>query len=65
MQWSIWRENDIPEVDDFAYYFCQQTGVLYCFGGYLNGVKSNILFKIDINDKTSEILSQNIPPTKR
>ena len=21
MQWSVWRENDIPEVDDFAHVF--------------------------------------------
>lgn len=59
MQWSNWRENDIPEVDDFAHYFDKETGMLYCFGGYLNGVKSNILFKIDVNQKVAEILSNN------
>ena len=60
MQWSVWRENDIPEVDDFAHVFDQAAGVLYCFGGYNFGVKSNMLFKIDINGKCATILSPNI-----
>ena len=35
--------------------------MLYIFGGYLNGYKSNILFKIDIMTKCITILSENIP----
>ena len=65
MQWSVWRENDIPEVEDFAHHFDNVTGNLYSFGGYQNGTKTNMLFKLDVNTKTARILSPNIPSNVR
>ena len=39
--------------------------MLYCFGGYHSGVKSNMLFKIDINAKCAHILSPSIASNVR
>ena len=47
-QWHAWRMNDIPEVEDFAHYFDHSKGILWVFGGYQGGQKTNLFFKIDI-----------------
>ena len=39
--------------------------MLYVFGGYLNGLKSNIFFKMDLNEKTMQILTPNTPENHR
>ena len=56
------KTNEIvPQVDDFAHFFDPESNNLYIFGGYLNGYKSNILFKIDVITKCITILSPDIP----
>ena len=50
--------NDIPEVEDFAHYFDHGTGILWVFGGYQNGQKTNIFFKIDVFQGAT-IINQN------
>ena len=50
--------NDIPEVDDFAHFFDQRTGLLWVFGGYLNGQKCNLFFMIDVA-KGATIVNQD------
>ena len=39
--WSDWRKADFPKYDDFASYFNTRLGLLYVFGGFKNGNKSN------------------------
>lgn len=53
----------VPEVDDFAYSFNHKTGYLWVFGGYLNGLKSNIFFRIDVLKRLIEVITPNTPPS--
>ena len=53
--------NDIPEVDDFAHFFDQRSGTLWVFGGYMNGQKCNLFFKIDVV-KGATIVNQDTHP---
>ena len=50
-QWSAWRYDEVPDMDDFAYFFDQMVGMLFTFGGYVNGQKSNALYKIDVANR--------------
>lgn len=61
LQWSAWRQDDTPEVDDCAHFFDQKTGTLWAFGGYMNGLKSNIFFSINVNTRVVTILNQDTP----
>ena len=46
MMWSTWRADEVPQLEDFAHCFDSTNGVLWMFGGYLKGNKSNMLIKI-------------------
>ena len=62
LQWFPVRTDEkVPQVDDFAHFFDSEQNNLYIFGGYLNGYKSNLLFKIDVATKCIKILSPDIP----
>ena len=57
LTWSDWRKKDFPTYDDFASHFVFKLGILYIFGGFRNGRKSNELLSIDVNIKRDIILS--------
>ena len=59
--WTCWRADDVPQIDDFAFCFDKDAGVLYMFGGYLNGTKSNLLVSIAVNGKITTVLSPDTP----
>ena len=65
LTWSEWRKARFPKYDDFASYFYQKTGVMYVFGGFRNGSRSNELMGIDVGLKLTAILSADCAdPTK-
>jgi hypothetical protein len=47
MTWKS-RDSGMKSRDDFAYYFNPSEEVLYVFGGFLSGYKSNDLWKYDV-----------------
>ena len=73
LSWSDWRKAHFPKYDDFASHFIHRIGVLYVFGGFKNGSKSNELMAIDVNCKSNRVLSEdcgdpekdNIRPRRR
>lgn len=60
-QWSHWRVEDVPQVEDFAYYFCKEKCLLWIFGGYMNGIKSNIFFNVHVNRRKINIINPDTP----
>ena len=63
-QWSAWRIDEVPDIDDFAHHFDHESGNLWIFGGYYNGKKSNVLLKIDVANRIVEEVVPDQTPTK-
>ena len=63
--WAEWRDTSIPLVDDFAYAFDSRNAILWVFGGFLDGVKSNLLMSIDLNNKRVVRVSEDTPEGTR
>ena len=57
------RDATVPRVDDCAHFFDRKTGVFYVFGGYLDGVKSNVFFSICLTKRSVTILNENTAPS--
>ena len=55
------RNDEVPEMDDFAHHFDEATETLWTFGGYMNGKKTNALLKIDVNNRDIQVVSPDIP----